>query len=383
MLRKKFIFENEEEIEKTDFQTILDLNKKRISPYSVIFDTSDGKMFDDIIEVTRDGIVFTFNGLVQYLGFFFPDMYGEESTDGEYDARAFEAMYDGRYHWYDEFSDRNYDDWSEGYLADYFKPDHLELIKNLAKYLSPSVYGMIEKNNKGVYQLKGEAENRKVCGFLETIELSDEITSIYANAQVQATVDATIQGIKDTYCDCLYEVGIRRYSDKYCFWKYELDWGSAILLFARFGTENDKLLDLLFEGIKKSPNIKHLPEYYEMQYNYWDDQKFNEVWEPEIKELLEKKLEDILEDGNLNTEYMKIIAKVSDLGGLGRWLETKDKKYQIQIHSINDETNQLSYSIKKKGEWRSKTGKTDIDTLVNMFYNQFLFDPLSEGSHIK
>ena len=166
MLRKKFIFENEEEIEKTDFQTILDLNKKRISPYSVIFDTSDGKMFDDIIEVTRDGIVFTFDGLVQYLGFFFPDMYGEENTDGEYDAQAFEAMYDGRYHWYDEFSDRNYDDWSEGYLADYFKPDHLELIKNLAKYLSPSVYGMIEKNNKGVYQLKGEAENRKVCGFL-------------------------------------------------------------------------------------------------------------------------------------------------------------------------------------------------------------------------
>ena len=383
MLRKKFIFENEEEIEKTDFQTILDLNKKRISPYSVIFDTSDGKMFDDIIEVTRDGIVFTFNGLVQYLGFFFPDMYGKENTDGEYDAQAFEAMYDGRYPWYDEFSDRHYDDWSEGYLADSFSSDHLKLIKDLAKYLSPSVYGMIQKNDKGVYITRGEAENKKICGFLETINLSDEITSIYTNAQVQATEYATIQGIKDAYCDCLYEVGIRRYSDKYCFWKYELDWGSAILLFARFGTENDKLLDLLFEGIKKSPNIKHLPEYYEIQHNYWDDQKFNEVWEPEIKELLEKKLEDILEDGNLNTEYMKIIAKVSDLGGLGRWLETKDKKYQIQIHSINDETNQLSYSIKKKGEWRSKTGKTDIDTLVNMFYNQFLFDPLSEGSHIK
>ena len=383
MLKKKFIFENDEEIEKTDFQTILDLNKKRISPYEVEFTNSEGKDFSDVIEVYSDGIVFKFNGVDEFLGFFFPDMYGEENSDGQYDAQAYEAMYDGRYHWYDEFSDRNYDDWSEGYLADYFKPDHLKLIKNLAKYLSPSVYGMIEKNNKGVYQLKGEAENRKVCGFLETIKLSDEITSIYTNAQVQATVDATIQGIKDTYCDCLYEVGIRRYSDKYCFWKYELDWGSAILLFARFGTENDKLLDLLFEGIKKSPNIKHLPEYYEMQYNYWDDQKFNEVWEPEIKELLEKKLEDILEDGNLNIEYMKIIAKVSDLGGLGRWLETKDKKYQIQMYSINDETNQISYSIKKKDEWRSKSGKTDIDTLVNMFYNQFLFDPLSEGSHIK
>lgn len=383
MLRKKFIFENEEEIEKTDFQTILDLNKKRVSPYEVEFTNSEGKDFSDVIEVTQSGLLFTFNGVDEFLAFFFPDMYSEENTDGEYDARAYDSMYDRRWDWYGEFSDRHYEDWNEGYIGNYFSSNHLKLIKDIAKYLSPSLYSMIQKNDKGFYITKGEDENKKICGFLETIGLDGYITDIYTDASVYATEDAVKQGIKDTYCDCLYELGIERYSDRYCFWKYELGWGSAILLFARFGTENDKLLDLIFEGAKKSKNIRHLPEYYEMHYNFWDNEKFNEMWDPKITEILEEKLENILEDGNLNTEYMKIIAKVSDLGGVGRWLETKDKKYQIQIHTINDETNQISYSIKKKGEWRTKSGKTDIDTLVNMFYNQFLFDPLSEGLHTK
>ena len=383
MLTKKFIFENEEEVEKTDFQTILDLNKKRISPYEVEFTNSEGKDFSDVIEVTQSGLLFTFNGVDEFLGFFFPDMYGEENSDGQWDARNYDAMYEGRWNWYDDFSDRHYEDWSEGYMVDSFSSDHLKLIKDLAKYLSPSVYSMIQKNDKGVYITKGEDENKKICGFLETIGLDGSIIDTYTDASVSAVEDATIQGIKDTYCDCLYELGVERYSEKYCFWKYELDWGSAILLFARFGTENDKLLDLLFEGIRKSPFIKHLPEYYEMQYNYWDNQRFEEIWSPKITKLLEEKLEEILEDGNLDTDYMKIIAKVSDLGGVGRWIDTKDKKYRILIHNINDETNQITYSIQKTGKWERKTGKTDIDSLTNMFYNQFLFDPLSEGSHIK
>ena len=83
MLRKKFIFENDEEIEKTDFQTILDLNKKRISPYEVELTNSEGKDFSDVIEVTQSGLLFTFNGVDEFLGFFFPDMYGEENSDGD------------------------------------------------------------------------------------------------------------------------------------------------------------------------------------------------------------------------------------------------------------------------------------------------------------
>ena len=64
MLKKKFIFENEDEDPDnwSDYKNIMHLAKNRISPYGVTFETSDGKSFDDIIEVTHDGIVLLLMG---------------------------------------------------------------------------------------------------------------------------------------------------------------------------------------------------------------------------------------------------------------------------------------------------------------------------------
>jgi hypothetical protein len=38
-----------------------------------------------LLMITSDGIIFTFDGLQDYLKFFFPDVYSEDD-DGEYDA---------------------------------------------------------------------------------------------------------------------------------------------------------------------------------------------------------------------------------------------------------------------------------------------------------
>jgi len=384
MIRKKFIFENEEKVEeKNDFQKILDLNKKRVHPYEVEFVDSKGNDYSKYIEITQSGILFTFDGLKDYLGFFFPNTYGEEDSDGEYDAGCYESMYNNNWDYYSDFSDRNYDDWSEGYITESLKQNHLMLVKELAKLISPTTFSLIKKNDKtGKYDLKSGEDVIKVTAFLETLQLSDCLTEIYTEAQVEAVTDAVKDGISDTYCDCLKEFGIERYSTRYCFWKYELDWGSAILLFARFGTENDKLLDLLFYAIEKSPNIRHLPEYYELQYNFWDNEKFDSIWVSKVEKLLEDKLEEILYDDDLKNDHYEVLSKVSELGGIGRWLYTKDKKYQIQIIYVDD-SNKISYRIRKTGGYQLNSGKTDIDTLVNMFYNHFLFDPLSEGLHIK
>jgi hypothetical protein len=384
MIRKKFIFENEEKVEeKNDFQKILDLNKKRVHPYEVEFVDSKGNDYSKFIEITQSGILFTFDGLKDYLGFFFPDTYGEETSEGEYDAENYESIYNNNWDYYSDFSDRNYDDWSEGYITESLSQNHLMLVKELAKLISPTTFSLIKKNDKtGKYDLKSGEDVIKVTAFLETLQLSDRLTEIYTDAQVEAVTDAVKDGISDTYCDCLKEFGIERYSTKYCFWKYELDWGSAILLFARFGTENDKLLDLLFYAIEKSPNIRHLPEYYELPYNFWDNEKFDSIWVSKVEKLLEDKLEEILYDDDLKNDHYEVLSKVSELGGIGRWLYTKDKKYQIQIMYVDD-SNKISYRIRKTGGYQFNSGKTDIDTLVNMFYNHFLFDPLSEGLHIK
>ena len=47
---------------------------------------------------------------------------------------------------------------------------------------------------------------------------------------------------------------------------------------------------------------------------------------------LEDKLEEILYDDDLKNDHYEVLSKVSELGGIGRWLYTKDKKYQIQIN---------------------------------------------------
>jgi hypothetical protein len=155
-----------------------------------------------------------------------------------------------------------------------------------------------------------------------------------------------------------------------------MDWGSCMMLYARFGTDEDKFLDLLFDAIRKD-SIKHLPVYYEMQYEFWDTQKFEDTWNSGVERVLEKKLEDIqnnLED--YDEKYLEVLDKVSQLGGVNTWIKTKDKKYEIRIDDIAPTTSLITYKIKEPYKWQTKAGKTDIDSLINMIYNEKLFDML-------
>jgi len=371
MLRKKFIFENDdEENEKSDFQKILDLNKKRIHYTDVDFETSDGKDFSDVIETSQEGLIFTFNGLDEYLKFFFPEEYGEDNSDGEYDAQNYDYMYRGQWNWYDEYYDRSSDDWGEGYIVDSLRQEHLELVRKMSIIAAPSVTQYIVKTKKGY-----ELQNTKVItDFLSTLKLEDDLIDVYTDAQVAAVEHEVPKGIEDTYCNCLNEIGIERYSQKYCFWKYEIDWGSCILLFARFGTENDKLLDLLFEAIKKI-SVRHLPEYYEMHYNYWDREAYDSVWVPKVTNILENKLEE-LESEMENTEYFEILDKIVSIGGFNDWVPTKDRKHEINIQNLDPETLKITYIIRSKDSWvsPSKKGITDIDSIINMLNVGSLFD---------
>lgn len=377
MLRKKFIFESDEEKdvdEMSDYEKIIRLAKGRLRPQEVHFENSDGEDFGDIIEVTYDGLIFTFDGLSDYLKFFFPDDYGEDNVDGEYDARNYEGMYSGNWSWYEDFYDRDTEDWREGYVTDRLRKNHLELVRDIARFLSPTIYTKLSKLLEEGTPL-GESElNIEIRDFLDTINIGDEITEAYTDANYAAVVDEIPKGIEGTYCDCLKNVGVERYSQKYCFWKYEMDWGSCVMLFARFGTDEDNFLDLLFNAIKKE-KISHLPVYYEMQYQFWDSDKFENTWNSGAERVLEKKLEDI----QTNTEkydekYFEVVDKVSQLGGVDKWIETKDKKYEIRIHDIEPSTGQIVYKIKEPNKWQSKVGKTDIDSLINMIYNEKLFN---------
>jgi len=371
MIKKIFLFEDDDsDEEKSDYQKILEINKKRLSPYDVDFFDSEGNDYNGIIEVRQDGLHFTFDGLAEYLQFFFKEYY-EEGSDGEYDAQNYESMYNGNWGWWSEFSDRSYDDWREGYVIDYFTYEHLSIVKEIAKYLSSEVYNSIElKNGKVISK-----DSDKITNLLEILGLEDAITDAYIDASVLAVENEVPEGIEKAYCNCLDEIGIERYSDKYCFWKYELSWGSAIMLFARFGEPDDLLLDLLFKAVERA-NVNHLPDYYEMQHQFWDGQAFNEYWNNKVTSILENELENIKDNTEqYNLKFFKLIDEIQKLGGLETWIYSKNKKYSIKINKVDDKNLQITYQFRKlDGGYNYKMMKTSFEYLLNLLNTEPLFD---------
>ena len=370
MFKKRFLYEQEEEVELNDFQKILALNKRRISPSDVEFYNSEGKDFSDHIDITYDGILFNFDGLKDFLQFFFPDYY-EEGSDGEWDASTYEWMYSGNYDWYDEFYNRAYDDWREGYVVSAIKSESLKKLKEIFNYVAPHIGKYIEEK-EGIYRVYHGDGELAITNFLGTLGVDDEVSEAYIDAQVAAVRDTAPKYIKDNYCNCLADVGIENYSQRHCFWKYEMDWGSAILLFARFGTENDKLLDLLFEGIKNS-NVSHLPEPYEIQHYCWDQDEFDRTYVRELDRVFNK-LEEKLEDSDLyNKEYLKVIDKVSRIGGVDTWIKAKNQKVQVKINNIDPESLKIDFSVTQGNNWSAKKGRSTIDDIINLLNNESMY----------
>jgi hypothetical protein len=371
MIKKIFLFEEDDsDEEKSDYQKILEINKKRLSPYDVDFFDSEGNSYEGIIEVRQDGLHFTFDGLAEYLQFFFKEYY-EEGSDGEYDAQNYESMYNGNWGWWSDFSDRTYDDWREGYVVDYFTYEQLSIVKEIAKYLSSEVYNSIElKNGKVISK-----DTDKITNLLEILGLEDAITDAYIDASVLAVENEVPEGIEKSYCNCLDEIGIERYSDKYCFWKYELSWGSAIMLFARFGEPDDLLLDLLFKAVERA-NVNHLPEYYDMQHQFWDGQAFNEYWNNKVTSILENELENIKDNTEqYNLKFFKLIDEIQKLGGTETWIYSKNKKYSIKINKVDDKNLQITYQFRKlDGGYNYKMMKTSFEYLLNLLNTEPLFD---------
>ena len=371
MIKKIFLFEDDDsDEEKSDYQKILEINKKKLSPYDVDFFDSEGNSYEGIIEVRQDGLHFTFDGLSEYLQFFFKEYY-EEGSDGEYDAQNYESMYNGNWGWWSDFSDRTYDDWREGYVVDYFTYEQLSIVKEIAKYLSSEVYNSIElKNGKVISK-----DTDKITNLLEILGLEDAITDAYIDASVLAVENEVPEGIEKSYCNCLDEIGIERYSDIYCFWKYELSWGSAIMLFARFGEPDDLLLDLLFKAVERA-NVNHLPEYYEMQHQFWDGQAFNEYWNNKVTSILENELENIKDNTEqYNLKFFKLIDEIQKLGGLETWIYSKNKKYSIKINKVDNENLQITYQFRKlDGGYDYKMMKTSFEYLLNLLNTEPLFD---------
>ena len=376
-MRKRLLIENDIS-ELDDFQKILLLNKRKISPDEVEFFDSDGKSYDEM-EVKYDGLYFTFDGLEEFLKFFFPGTYGDGSYD-EYEASNLEQMYNSR--WDFGFGDRAYDEWRDGYIFGYFCENNMNLLYDVVKLVSPKLMSCFVKNNSGKFILKSGDNESCYNSMVEVLDslpnISDQIQWIWSDAMQEASEDDASNYIKDRYCDGLNGVGIKRYSDRYCFWKYSISWGNLAMMFINTGEFDGNLIDTMHTYIDK--NFKdHTPESYayEIADYVHNSEKFNDYFCNKVTIRLEELIENLIED--FDTEYFEVLKKVIDMGGFGNFLPMKsyNDKYQIRLNSIDPDNLKIKYTIKLKNSWGTdKQGELPLKDLLNLINQPGLFDPM-------
>jgi len=178
-MAKKLLIERD--IEKLDdFQKILLLNKGKISYDDVDFYNYNGEDFSNIVEVTKDGLMFHFDDLEQFLKFFFPNTYDDDDNDGAWDARNYDAMYYDNYDFRDDCYSRSSDDWTEGYTLGYFCKDALVKLKELVGIVSP--VGLQYFSEDGTQILSGEGEITYLIGNIFK-DFGDEVDEIICDAK--------------------------------------------------------------------------------------------------------------------------------------------------------------------------------------------------------
>jgi hypothetical protein len=372
-MKKRLLIENDLP-ELSDFQKLLLLNKGKLDYEDVEFIDKDGENYPNIIEVTKDGLLFNFDDLEQFLKFFFPETYGKnaEGGDGEYDAMNFDSMYYGNYDFGDECYNRSSDDWNEGYTLSYFCGEALMKLRELISIVSPKSLEYLKVEGDGV-KLSGEGELTEV---LDTFfpKMEDDITEIDCGARQYMLRDEASNYIGEKFCNGLKPFGIENWGRSRfteCFKTYFISWGSLVQLYLYDGEFDGNVLDVMFKYIDR--NFRdHPPIYYEIEYNVWDQDKYNDYACKRYSDVIDDYLEHARE--KYHPKYIKEMERLSKLDLFNR-KKIPESKYYIKVISLDPETMKVKYVV--SGDlWggSNKSGLSTVDDVIAMATQPGLFD---------
>lgn len=375
-MRKKLLIENELS-ELDDFQKILLLNKKKIDIDDIEFVDSDGERYDDIIEYTNDGIIFHFDDLEGYLRFFFKDTYGEEGSEGYYDAINYDRMYYNSYDYSDNCYDRMQEDFQEGYVIGGMCPEAIGKLKELLKFISPYLSNTI-KVIDGKYSLRN-ANTEEISRLLKrvlTYDIESELSDINCDARSRMLHKLIPETIDETYCNGLSKIGIENWS-KHCFQTYFISWSRIINMYiSGRGIFDEKMLDVFFDFIERDKSIRHLTYAYELEYEVWDNKVYEEYSCNDYVDQLQKYIESFI-DNPLNNEYSKIINRLSAFGLFTpRKIVGNDHLY-IQVTGVDEVTHKVLYKISNTSYMANpKYGSAPVDEVIAITTQRGFFNPL-------
>lgn len=367
-MKKRLLIENDVP-EMTDFQKILLLNKRKLSPDDVEFITRDYDIDLNKVQVKPDGLLFDFDDLEQFLKFFHYPAY-EEGTDGEWDAVNFDRMYYGSYDFYGSCQDRAYDDWREGYTLGYLCREAKIRLRELLKIIAPNLVDNIKEDGS---RIDDEGE---ITSILDKYfrGIGDDMDEIICSAKANATEVGVKEAIEKAYCDTLSEYGVEKWG-KWCFGLYFISWGNLVQLFVEDGEFDGNALDVLIQKIDKK--FRHsLPEYYEMEYYVMDNEMFESQSCEKLINIINQYIEIAQED--FSPEYSKIMDKLSSLGLFktsGRQIPGQTNIY-IRVEEVDPATLKVKYIVGRNSYFGDRQyGLSTPDEVIAMATQPGLFNP--------
>jgi len=359
-----------------DFQKILLLNKGKLDYDDVEFYDEDGEDHSNIVEVTKDGLLFNFDDLEGFLKFFFPESYGKnaEGGDGEYDAMNFDSMYYGNHDFGDECYSRSSDDWDEGYTLAYFCNEAVMKLRELISIVSPQSLKYFKIDGDKI-QITGEGE---LTDVLDTFfpKMEDDITDIDCNARQYMLNDEASKYIGEKFCNGLKPFGIDNWGrSKFteCFKTYFISWAALVQMFIDNGEFDKNALDTMFDYIEKNFQ-DHPPVYYEIEYNVWNQDLYNDYACQRTIRVVDYYIEQATE--TYHPKYIEEMERLSKLDLFKRKKIPGDNRYYIQVINLDPETMKVKYTIHQDWGYDRKQGLTTVDDVIAMATQPGLFDQM-------
>jgi hypothetical protein len=376
-MRKRLIVEDEVK-QLNDFQKLLLLNKGKLDYEDVEFIDEDGENHPNIVEVTKDGLLFNFDDLEQFLKFFFPETYGKnaEGGDGEWDAVNYDRMYYGIYDFADECYNRSSDDWNEGYVLGNLCGEAMNKLYELVGLISPQSLKNFKVDGDNIQISTGEEQlTHLLDGFFPKME--DEMVEIECSGRQYMLRDEASNYIGEKFCNGLKPLGIENWGkSKFteCFKTYFISWGNLVQLYLYDGEFDGDVLDVMFNYIEK--NFKdHPPVYYEIEYNVWDRDKYNDYACERFIKVIDYFLEEARE--SYHPDYIKEMERLNKLDLFNRKKIPGNNKYYIQVLNLDPVTMKVKYLVHQE-QWgyERKPGITTVDEVIAMATQPGLFDQM-------
>ena len=376
-MRKRLIVEDEVK-QLNDFQKLLLLNKGKLDYEDVEFIDEDGENHPNIVEVTKDGLLFNFDDLEQFLKFFFPETYGKNADggDGEWDAVNYDSMYYGNYDFADECYSRSSDDWNEGYVLGNLCGEAMNKFYELVGLISPQSLKYFKVDGDNIQISTGEEQlTHLLDGFFPKME--DEMVEIECSGRQYMLRDEASNYIGEKFCNGLKPLGIENWGkSKFteCFKTYFISWGNLVQLYLYDGEFDGDVLDVMFNYIEK--NFKdHPPVYYEIEYNVWDRDKYNDYACERYIKVIDYFIEEARE--SYHPDYIKEMGRLNKLDLFNRKKIPGNNKYYIEVINLDPVTMKVKYLVHQE-QWgyERKPGITTVDDVIAMATQPGLFDQM-------